>query len=157
MLIKDKDGDILRARIEPGFMTVVTTYEEDGEGGRAAEFPGATLTTWQWQIVQATDEERALMREHGILPEEHTLWVEDAKGRRHKAHLEFAAQLNWDRLRCATAMDCNEPNSDFEGCRVVAASPSDVKLLRRFGLHLKGLDEIEDQLEGEPVKQRAAA
>ncbi len=150
MLIRDKDGDILRARIEPGFMTVVTTYEEDGEGGRAAEFPGATLTTWQWEIVEATDEERALMREHGILPEEHTLWVEDA-------HLEFAAQLNWDRLRCTTAMDCNEPNSDFDGCRVVAASPSDVKLLRRFGLHLEGLDEIEDGLECEPVKQRAAA
>jgi hypothetical protein len=151
MLIRDKDGDILRAAIAPAFMTVVTSFGEN-DPGRVAEFPTATLETWEWEIVEASDEERALMREHGILPEQHTLWIEDEKGERHEAHLEFAACLNWDRLRCTTAQDHDEAGSDFAGCRVVAASAADVKLLRRFGLNLEGLDAIEERLD---LKQAA--
>lgn len=156
MLIKDKDGDILRAKIAPAFMTVVTTYDENEPEGRVAEFPTATLATWEWTILEASDEERALMREHGLLPEQHTLIVEDEHGKRHDALLEISATLNWDRLRCTTADDYAEEGSSFAGCRVVAASPADVKLLRRFGMHLEGLDEIEERFEREKSLRRAA-
>lgn len=156
MLIKDRDGDILRAKVAPAFMTVVTTYDEDEPEGRVAEFPTATLETWEWEIVEATDEERALMREHNILPEKHTLVIEDENGQRHDAHLEFAACLNWDRLNCTTAEDYAEEGSSFAGCRVVAASAADVRLLRRFGMHLEGLNEVEQRLERDARVKRAA-
>ncbi len=156
MLIKDKDGAILQAKIAPAFMTIVTAHDENDPHPRVAEFPTATLETWEWQIVEATDEERALMREHGILPEQHTLIVEDEHGERHAAHLEISAQLNWNRLHCTTAEDYAEEWSSFAGCRVVAASSADVRLLRRFGMDLEGLDEIEEQFEQAGELKRAA-
>jgi len=152
MLIKDKDGVVRHAKIAPGFMTVVADY--DGQE-RVFEFPGATLATWEMEIVGACDEERAAMREHNIMPEQHTLWVEDENGKRVEAHLEFTPDLLWSRLGCASARNIAD-GDEFNGCRLVGASAADVALLRRFGFDPAGLDEIEEQLAREGRLRRAA-
>ena len=152
MLIKDKDGVVRRARVAPAFWTVLADY--DGEE-RAFEFPSTTLGTWELEIVEATAEERALMQEHNILPERHTLFMEDENGQRHEVHVEFAPNLIWARFGCASARDIVDGDA-FNGCRIVEASPADIALLRRFGFDPAGLDEIEERLERERQLKRAA-
>ena len=153
MLIKDKDGVVRRAKVAPAFWTVVADY--DGQE-RAFEFPSTTLETWELEIVEASDEERALMREHNILPTEHTLFmVDDETGERHEVHVEFEPNLIWARLGCASARDIADGDA-FNGCRIVEASPADVVLLKRFGFDPPGLEEIEERLEREAPLKRAA-
>ena len=153
MLIKDKVGVTRRAKIAPAFWTVIADY--DGQD-RAFEFPSTTLATWELEIVEASDEERALMREHNILPTEHTLFmVDNETGERHEVHIEFEPHLIWARLGCASARDIADGDA-FNGCRIVEASPADVALLRRFGFDPPGLEEIEEQLEREGHLERAA-
>jgi hypothetical protein len=153
MLIRDKDGVTRKARIAPAFWTVLADY--DGQE-RAFEFPSTTLGTWELDIVEASDEERALMREHNILPTEHTLFlVDDETGQRHEVHIEIAPNLLWSRFGCASARDIADGDA-FNHCRLVAASPADVKLLRLFGFDPPGLEEIEAQHQrAEPLKRAA--
>jgi len=153
MLIKGKAGVTRRAKIAPAFWTVVADY--DGQE-RAFEFPSTTQATWELEIVEASTGERALMREHNILPTEHTLFmVDDETGERHEVHIEFEPNLIWARLGCASARDIADGDA-FNGCRLVAASRADVALMRRFGFDPAGLDEIEERLEDEAAHRRAA-
>lgn len=153
MLIKDKHGVTRKARIAPAFWTVLADY--DGQE-RAFEFPSTTQATWELDIIEASDEERALMREHNILPTEHTLFlVDDETGERHEVHIEFEPNLIWARLGCASARDIADGDA-FNRCRLVAASPADVKLLRLFGFDPPGLEEIENRLKREEPLKRAA-
>ena len=123
---------------------------------RAFEFPGATQATWGLEILEATEEERALMLTHNILRRGHTLFVADEQGNRHEAHLEFEPNLIWARYGCASARDIDD-GDEFNGCKIVAASPADIALLRRFGFDPPGLDELEEQVDDKGVNHREAA
>ena len=139
MLVRDEDGSVRSVRVAPVLWSIV---EENDEGEpRAWDYPTASRVAWKVTIVGASDAELAAMREHGILPEQQSLWVEE-NGIRHRAYIDFAPLLIWGAFGAATAQDIDE-GAEFSRCRIVAASPADVKLLRRFGFSAApGLDEL---------------